>query len=117
MDLTAYLSHVDLIGRVLVAFVLGAVIGAERERRAKVAGLRTHMLVAGGSALYTVASAYLFEGEGTVRDPTRVAAQIVTGIGFLGGGAIIRSGGSVSGLTTAATIWMAAALGMVVAAG
>src|SRR3954452_6531507 len=89
----------ELIGRVLVAFALGAVIGIERERRAKVAGLRTHMLVAGGSALFTVASYALFAGEGTGYDPSRVAAQIVTGIGFLGAGAIIHSAGSVSGLT------------------
>ena len=109
--------QLDLIFHVLVAFALGGVIGLERERRAKVAGLRTHMLVAGGSALFTVGSYALFAGQGTVQDPARVAAQIVTGIGFLGAGAIIRSGGTVSGLTTAASIWMAAAVGMVAGAG
>jgi putative Mg2+ transporter-C (MgtC) family protein len=107
----------DLLSRVLVAFALGGVIGLERERRAKVAGLRTHMLVAGGSALFTVASYALFVGEGTVHDPGRIAAQIVTGVGFLGGGAILRGGASISGLTTAASIWMAAAVGMVAGGG
>ena len=113
----AHLLQWELIGRVLVAFLLGGVIGVERERRAKVAGLRTHMLVAGGSALFTVASYALFVGEGTGYDPSRVAAQIVSGIGFLGAGAIIQSGGSVAGLTTAASIWMAAALGMAAGGG
>src|SRR5918911_2677805 len=113
----AHLLQWELIGRVLVAFLLGGVIGVERERRAKVAGLRTHMLVAGGSALFTVASYALFVGEGTGYDPSRVAAQIVTGIGFLGAGAIIHSAGSVSGLTTAASIWIAAAIGMVAGGG
>jgi putative Mg2+ transporter-C (MgtC) family protein len=106
-----------LLLRIFVGFVLGAVVGVERERRAKAAGLRTHMLVAGGSAIFTVASFALFAGEGTTRDPTRIAAQIVTGIGFLGAGAIIRSGASVSGLTTAASIWVAAGLGMLAGSG
>src|SRR4051794_21245951 len=106
-----------LIVRVLVAFALGAVIGIERERRAKVAGLRTHMLVAGGSALFTVSSYSVFGGVTDAWDPSRVAAQIVSGIGFLGAGAIIQSGGSVAGLTTAASIWMAAALGMAAGGG
>ncbi|HLH24362.1 MAG TPA: MgtC/SapB family protein [Chloroflexota bacterium] len=113
----ARLLELELIGRVLVAFALGAVIGFERERRAKVAGLRTHMLVAGGSALFTVASYSIFGGVSEAWDPSRVAAQIVSGIGFLGAGAIIQSGGSVAGLTTAASIWMAAALGMAAAGG
>ena len=81
----------------------GAVVGFERERASKAAGLRTHMLVAGGAAIFTVASAYLFDATGPPRDPARVAAQIVTGIGFLGAGAIIVRGISVRGLTTAAT--------------
>lgn len=107
----------DLLAPVLVAFGLGALIGLERERRAKVAGLRTHMLVAGGSALFTVASYALFTSYGTTQDPARVAAQIVTGIGFLGAGAIIQSGRSVQGLTTAASIWLAAAVGLVAGVG
>jgi putative Mg2+ transporter-C (MgtC) family protein len=107
----------ELILRAVVGFVLGAGIGVERERRAKVAGLRTHALVAGGAAMFTIASYSLLVGEGTVRDPARIAAQIVTGIGFLGAGAIIHSGSSVSGLTTAASIWAAAAVGMLAGGG
>jgi putative Mg2+ transporter-C (MgtC) family protein len=109
--------QLDLALRIAVGFLLGAAIGVERERWSKAAGLRTHMLVAGGSAIFTVVSAYLFDTAGQVRDPARVAAQVVTGIGFLGAGAIIRGGGSVSGLTTAATIWVAAGLGMLAGLG
>ncbi|MFN8516663.1 MAG: MgtC/SapB family protein [Thermomicrobiales bacterium] len=109
--------QLELALRIAIGFLLGAVIGVERERWSKAAGLRTHMLVSGGSAIFTVVSANLFDTIGQSRDPARVAAQIVTGIGFLGAGAIIRSGGSVSGLTTAATIWVAAGLGMLAGVG
>jgi putative Mg2+ transporter-C (MgtC) family protein len=103
--------------------VLGGVVGVEREIREREAGLRTHLLVALGSALFTIVSAYGFSsflasGDAVVRaDPTRIAAQIVTGIGFLGAGAIIRQGLSVRGLTTAATLWVVAAIGMAAGAG
>ena len=107
----------ELMARILAGFVLGATVGLERERRSKAAGLRTHMLVSGGAAIFTIASFAIFTTEGTVRDPTRIAAQIVTGVGFLGAGAILRSGGSVSGLTTAASIWVAAGLGMLAGGG
>ncbi len=113
----------DLLVRLAVAAALGGVIGFERELREREAGLRTHILVCVGSALFTVVSAYGFTnflvgGGATVRaDPTRIAAQIVTGIGFLGAGAIIRQGLSVRGLTTAATLWMVAAIGMASGAG
>ena len=107
----------DLLPRVLVAFALGGIVGLERTWSYKAAGLRTHMLVAGGAALFTIASFAIFEGEGTARDPARIAAQIVTGIGFLGAGAIFRSGSTVVGLTTAASIWMSAALGMLAGGG
>ena len=117
MDDLVRALQLPLLLRVFTGFVLGAVIGLERERRGKAAGLRTHMLVAGGSAIFTVASFVIFAGEGTTRDPARIAAQIVTGVGFLGAGAIIRSGFSVSGLTTAASIWVAAALGMLAGGG
>lgn len=109
--------QLELALRIAIGFLLGAIIGVERERWSKAAGLRTHMLVAGGSAIFTVVSANLFDTIGQSRDPARVAAQIVTGIGFLGAGAIIRSGGSVTGLTTAATIWVAAGLGMLAGVG
>jgi putative Mg2+ transporter-C (MgtC) family protein len=113
----------ELLLRLGLAAVLGGIIGVERELREREAGLRTHMLVALGSALFTIVSAYGFRellnaGGPVVRtDPTRIAAQIVTGIGFLGAGAIIRQGFSVRGLTTAATLWMTAAIGMAAGAG
>jgi putative Mg2+ transporter-C (MgtC) family protein len=109
--------------RLALAAALGGVIGIERELREREAGFRTHMLVALGSALFTIVSAYGFHaflssGANVIRaDPTRIAAQIVTGIGFLGAGAIIRQGLSVRGLTTAATLWVVAAIGLAVGAG
>ena len=109
--------------RVAVAAALGGAVGLERELREREAGFRTHMLVSVGSALFTIVSAYGFHeflvGGGNVirADPTRIAAQIVTGIGFLGAGAIIRQGFSVRGLTTAATLWVVAAIGMASGAG
>ena len=113
----------ELILRVALAAALGGAIGAEREMRERGAGLRTHLLVSVGSALFTLVSAYGFTDfqfstpEGIVFDPTRIAAQIVTGIGFLGAGAIIRQGLSIRGLTTAATLWIAAAIGLAAGAG
>jgi putative Mg2+ transporter-C (MgtC) family protein len=109
--------------RLLFASGLGAAIGFEREIRDREAGIRTHLLVSLGSALFTIVSAYgfnefLVSGDAVVRaDPSRIAAQIVTGIGFLGAGAIIRDGLSVRGLTTAATLWTVAAIGMACGAG
>jgi putative Mg2+ transporter-C (MgtC) family protein len=109
--------------RLALAAVLGGLIGVERELREREAGLRTHLLVALGSALFTIVGAYGFHdflesGDPVVRaDPTRIAAQIVTGIGFLGAGAIIRQGFSVRGLTTAATLWVVAAVGLASGAG
>jgi len=112
-------SEIDVITvtRVLLAFVLGGVVGFERERVQRPAGLRTHMLVSAGSACFTVASIYGFGELGTVRDPARLAAQIVTGIGFLGAGAIFRTGSTVSGLTTASSIWITASIGIVAGLG
>jgi putative Mg2+ transporter-C (MgtC) family protein len=101
--------------RIALAGVLGGLIGLERELREREAGLRTHLLVAVGAALFTIAGAYGFDSAGV--DPTRVAAQIVTGIGFLGAGAIIRQGFAVRGLTTAATLWVVAAVGLAAGAG
>jgi putative Mg2+ transporter-C (MgtC) family protein len=109
--------------RLALAAALGGLIGVERELREREAGLRTHLLVALGSALFTIVGAYGFHaflesGQAVVRaDPTRIAAQIVTGIGFLGAGAIIRQGLSVRGLTTAATLWVVAAVGLAAGAG
>jgi putative Mg2+ transporter-C (MgtC) family protein len=109
-------SDLELLGRLLIAAVLGGAIGAERELNDQAAGLRTHMLLTIGACLFTVISAYGFRrGVGT--DPSRLAAQIVTGIGFLGGGAIVRHGLTVKGLTTAASIWATASVGVAVGAG
>jgi putative Mg2+ transporter-C (MgtC) family protein len=113
----------EVLLRLALAAALGAAIGLEREIREREAGLRTHLLVSLGSALFTIVSAYGFHtflasGQSVVRaDPSRIAAQIVTGIGFLGAGAILRQGLSVRGLTTAATLWVVAAIGLATGAG
>jgi putative Mg2+ transporter-C (MgtC) family protein len=100
--------------RLLLAALLGAVIGFQREKSGKEAGLRTNMLICLGSALFTVISLYGFSGS----DPARVAAGIATGIGFIGAGVILhRSGGAVIGLTSAATIWTVAGIGMAAGVG
>jgi putative Mg2+ transporter-C (MgtC) family protein len=117
------LTDLDIGVRLLLAAGLGGAIGVEREIRDREAGIRTHLLVALGSCLFTIISAYGFHsflasGEAVVRaDPTRIAAQIVTGIGFLGAGAIIREGLSIRGLTTAGSLWVSAAIGMAAGAG
>jgi putative Mg2+ transporter-C (MgtC) family protein len=114
----------ELVLRLVVAAALAGSIGLEREARDQPAGFRTHMLVALGACLFTLVSAYSFgaflgqEASPQFRyDPTRIAAQIVTGIGFLGAGAIIRYGLSVRGLTTAASLWVVAAIGTAVGLG
>jgi putative Mg2+ transporter-C (MgtC) family protein len=113
----------EIMLRVGLAAVLGGAIGFERELREREAGLRTHLLVSVGAALFTLVSAYAWTDwrfsteEGLVFDPTRIAAQIVTGIGFLGAGAIMRQGLNIRGLTTAAGLWVVAAIGMAVGAG
>ena len=113
----------DVALRLGMAALLTGLVGLEREWRERAAGLRTHVVVGVGSALFTLVSAYAWgdfvfdRTQGTVFDPTRISAQIVTGIGFLGAGAIIRQGLSIRGLTTAAGLWVAAAIGMAVGAG
>jgi putative Mg2+ transporter-C (MgtC) family protein len=111
----AQIGWPHILLRISVAAALGGAIGLERELRERQAGLRTHLVVSVGSALFTLVSAYAFVGPHV--DPTRIAAQIVSGIGFLGAGAIIRQGLSVRGLTTAATLWLVAAIGMASGAG
>jgi putative Mg2+ transporter-C (MgtC) family protein len=117
------ISWAEVLLRLVVAAGLTGAVGLEREFRERAAGLRTHIMVGVGSALFTLVSAYGFNaflqsGASVVRaDPSRVAAQIVTGIGFLGAGAILRQGLSIRGLTTAAGLWVAAAIGMAVGAG
>ncbi|RMG64251.1 MAG: MgtC/SapB family protein [Calditrichaeota bacterium] len=101
--------------KVVVAALCGGLIGLERERDQKPAGVRTQMLVAIGACLFMIVSTAI--GNNYLVDPSRIAAQVVTGIGFLGAGAIIRERGSVMGMTTAASIWVVAAIGLTIGAG
>ena len=111
----ALMAELDMLGRLLLAAALGAILGAEREIRQRAAGFRTNTLIALGSAAFTLVSIQMADTDGG--DPTRIPAQIVTGIGFLGGGAILRGQGDIRGLTTAATVWVNAAIGMAAGAG
>ncbi len=114
------LSQWELIARLLLAAALGSVVGWERERLQWAAGLRTHMLVAVGSCLMIVVSAYGFSavlGPRVILDPSRVAAQVVSGIGFLGAGSIILRNEAIKGLTTAASVWAVAGVGLAAGAG
>ncbi len=106
----------EMILRLLLAAALGAAIGYERERHGKAAGLRTHTLISAGAALFTLASIYGFDGAA---DPSRVAAGVVAGIGFIGAGVIFRgmTGSGLAGLTSAACIWVTAAIGLAAGAG
>ncbi len=110
------IGHWDILARLGAAALLGSLIGFERERLAWAAGVRTHMLVAVGSCLFMIVSAYGFEharlNDHVVLDPSRIAAQVVSGIGFLGAGSILLRGQIIRGLTTAASIWSVAALGL-----
>ncbi|KWK31783.1 methyltransferase [Burkholderia stagnalis] len=115
------LGNVELVMRLILAAALGSVIGFERERLSWAAGLRTHMLVCVGSALIMIVSAFGFAdalgSPHVVLDPSRVAAQVVSGIGFLGAGSILLRGEIVRGLTTAASLWSVAAIGLAVGGG
>ena len=116
-------STLEIIIRILSATMLGFAIGLERELTNKYAGLRTNILVCLGACLFTIISIYGFptvvtdENANGIRDTARVAAQVVTGIGFIGGGTVLRHGATVFGLTTAATLWMVASIGMACGAG
>jgi putative Mg2+ transporter-C (MgtC) family protein len=115
------LDNVELIGRLLLAALLGSLIGFERERLSWAAGLRTHMLVCVSTCLFMIVSAFGFADvlgrAHTELDPSRIAAQVVTGIGFLGAGSILLRGEIVRGLTTAASMWSVAAIGLAVGGG
>jgi putative Mg2+ transporter-C (MgtC) family protein len=114
------ISETQIILRVLVGAVLGAAVGLERERNDQPAGLRTHMILVIGATLAMVLSVnlgYLFGREGSPSDPARLAAQVISGIGFLGAGAILRYGFTVKGLTTATSLWTMAIVGLTVGAG
>jgi len=108
------IADIELIRRLVTAALLGAALGFEREIRQKDAGLRTNILIAVGAALFTLMS---IEISGPSGDPGRIAAQIVTGIGFLGAGAIMRTDSGIQGLTTAATVWVNAAVGVAAGGG
>lgn len=114
LDILGFDVSLKLLINLTLAAALGALIGAERERAGKPAGARTHAMVSMGSALFAIISAYGFGDSG---DAGRVAAQVVTGVGFLGAGAILRHRGNVLGLTTAASLWVTAALGLAVGSG
>ena len=122
------MEYLDIFVRILSALLLGFAIGLEREMTNKYAGLRTNILVCLGACIFTIISIYGFptfaDGDNVivsqatgVRDTARIAAQVVTGIGFIGGGTVLRHGATVFGLTTAATLWIAASIGMACGAG
>ena len=106
--------RLDILGRLLLAVLLGGAVGLERETRGKAAGLRTNILICVGATLFTILSIHMAGPNG---DPARIAAQIVTGVGFLGAGTILHDRGAITGLTSAATIWLVAAIGVALGAG
>ena len=107
----------QMIMRLFLAALLGGIVGMERGSGDRPAGLRTHVLVCTGSALIMLVSIYAFDPQTYTRDPRRIAAQVVSGIGFLGAGTILHEGLTVRGLTTAASLWMVAAIGLAVGSG
>ncbi|MEK7475601.1 MAG: MgtC/SapB family protein [Candidatus Coatesbacteria bacterium] len=114
------MDHQTVVVRLLVAIVMSGTVGLERSLRNKPAGLRTHLLVGLGSALITLTSIYMgeeFRTPGGAVDPTRIAANIVVGLGFLGAGTIVHMGSSIHGLTTAASLWATGAIGLAVGCG
>jgi len=114
------MTHLEIVIKLLLSVALGSIIGAERERHGRAAGLRTHALVCVGSCMITMISIYMAQAcvnSGQQCDPTRIAAGIVTGIGFLGAGTIIRERASIVGLTTAASLWTVSAIGMGIGCG
>lgn len=119
LDLPAFFQmYAEAAGKILLSAFLGGLFGLEREWRGREAGLRTNMMISIASCLFTYLGMEAFPfGEGIMRDPARVAAQIVSGVGFLGAGALLHHRNTVRGLTTAAAIWLVAAVGMAVGAG
>ena len=123
IDTVVNINNYEIISKILISIALGFIIGLERELTNKAAGLRTHILVCLGSTVFTLISIYGFDisnihdGIRIQNDPARIAAQILTGIGFIGGGAVLHHGVSVSGLTTAASLWITASIGMAVGTG
>lgn len=113
------MNHDDLLLRLVLAAAAGMALGLERQRGGHAAGARTHLLVAVGACMFTLSGAYGFDdvGRSTVWDPGRIAAQVASGIGFIGAGAILRDGATTKGITTAATLWISAAVGVGMGAG
>ena len=115
---TAIITEFDIVLRLCMGFIAGGIIGFERSSRRQVAGLRTHILIALGATCLMLLSIWLPQQFSTgTGDPGRIAAQVVSGMGFLGAGAIIRLGSNIRGLTTAASLWLVAAIGMTIGAG
>jgi putative Mg2+ transporter-C (MgtC) family protein len=110
------MTEIDFVIRLCLAFAAGGIIGIERSSRRQVAGLRTHILIAVGSCCLMLLSIWLPQ-QVNLGDPGRIAAQVVSGMGFLGAGAIIRLGSNIRGLTTAASLWLTAAVGLTIGAG
>lgn len=108
------IGNFELLLRLVISVILGGLIGIEREAANRPAGLRTHILVSVGSTLMMIISIYGFDGIG---DPSRLAAQVVSGIGFLGAGTILRTGDTITGLTTAASLWVCAGIGLAIGSG
>ena len=112
------LTNIVVFQRLILITIISGIIGFDRERHGRAAGFRTHMLVGAGSCLVMLTGMYLANVHGVAAiDPTRMAAQIISGIGFLGAGTIIRFGGSIRGLTTAASLWAVGGIGIAVGAG
>lgn len=112
------MSELEALERIVVIFILAGILGWQREREHKPAGFRTHILVGLGSALTMMTGIYLIEEyPSLITDPARIAAQVISGVGFLGAGTIIKEKGSVVGLTTASCIWLVACVGLAVGAG
>jgi putative Mg2+ transporter-C (MgtC) family protein len=111
------LTEIDIVIRLCLGFLAGAILGFERSSRRQVAGLRTHILISLGGTCLMMLSIWLPQNIGGNADPGRIAAQVVSGMGFLGAGAIIRLGYNIRGLTTAASLWLVAAIGMTIGAG
>lgn len=118
LDVSYFTDQAEFILRIIIATILGAIIGYEREQSHKPAGLRTHIFVCLGACLFTIASFYLLpENVGDSADVTRIAAGVVAGISFIGAGSIIALRGDVKGLTTAASLWVIAAIGLMIGLG
>jgi putative Mg2+ transporter-C (MgtC) family protein len=111
------ITEIDIVIRLCLSFLAGGIIGFERSSRRQVAGLRTHILISLGATCLMLLSIWLPRHLGSNADPGRIAAQVVSGMGFLGAGAIIRLGNNIKGLTTAASLWLVAAIGLTIGAG